>query len=100
VHSDVSKKCLALWRRIDFQILGVKINVLEFDKNFFFAQHLLDIGPFFFHGFSGFVWQLCPTLQGRHLADTVLGAFASHKTTRRNTGRGPTTLAGWWFQPL
>jgi hypothetical protein len=77
VHSDVSKKCLALWRRIDFQILGVKIKVLEFDKNFFFAQHLLDIGPFFFHGFSGFVWRLCPTLQGRHLADTVLGAFAT-----------------------
>jgi hypothetical protein len=66
-----------LWRRIDFDILGVKIRVLEFHKTTFFAQHLLDTGPFFFHGFSGLVWRLCPTLQGRHLADTVPGAFAT-----------------------
>jgi len=51
-----------LWRRNDFDILGVKIRVLEFHKIIFFAQHLLDPGRFFFHGFSGLVWRLCPTL--------------------------------------
>ena len=39
----------------------------------FFAYHLLDIG-FFLHGLSWLMWRLGTTLQGRHLADTVLGA--------------------------
>ena len=48
LHSDISKKGLALWPRIDFDILGVRIRVLEFHKTiyFFFAYHLLDIGFF------------------------------------------------------
>ena len=46
LHSDISKKCLALWPCIDFDILGVKIRALEFHKTTFFAHHLLDIGFF------------------------------------------------------
>ena len=40
LHSDISKKCLALSRRIDFDILGVKIRVLEFHKTTFFLQNI------------------------------------------------------------
>ena len=48
LHSQFSKKCLALWRRSDFNISTVKIRVLEFPKTTFFAHHLLDTGLFFF----------------------------------------------------
>ena len=34
-HSQFSKKCRALWPRIDFDILTVKIGVLEFPKTTF-----------------------------------------------------------------
>jgi hypothetical protein len=47
MHSDVSKKCVALWRRIDFQILGVKIRVWEFDKTTFLGEHICSTKALF-----------------------------------------------------
>ena len=39
LHSEISKKCLALWRRIDFDILGVKIRGFGISQNYFFFAH-------------------------------------------------------------
>ena len=77
LHSDISKKCLALWPRIDFDILGVKIRVLEFHKTTFFLHIICSTLAFFLPWSQLTCLAACTTLQGRHLADTILGAFAA-----------------------
>ena len=64
LHSQFSKKCLALWRRIDFDISTVKIRVLDFPKTTFFlctssARNWSFLFFMFLAGLLGGFAQMC-----------------------------------------
>ena len=68
---DVFKTCLALWPRSDFEILRVKIRVLEFPKTTFFGRIISFTAVLFLHLFSELASLLCTDVLAVHLACMV-----------------------------
>ena len=95
LHSAFLKMFMALWRRIDFDILIVIISVFEISQKLLFMGRS-SAGHFhvLFHDLSGLVWRLCATVPRMRLVYMALAAFATWTVEPISSVRDVLSLVG------